>query len=115
MAHRSLTFIPHPRPSRSRHLSLVSEMGFAQRADTHQSYPNIDCRAGQGIALPGGSAVDSFDLLLAWRHWLEASYAPSTVEVYWGAVLRFLAAHPVPLVLITEARIVAWIESFPFR
>jgi integrase len=55
------------------------------------------------------------ELLSVWLSWLDASYAPATVEGYFNAVIRFLAANPVPLVLVTEAMVAAWIETFPFR
>lgn len=59
--------------------------------------------------------MDSLEILSVWREWLGASYAPATVEGYWGAVVRFLSANPVPLVLVTDTVVVAWIESFPYR
>jgi integrase len=57
--------------------------------------------------------VDSMEILSVWRSWLDASYAPATAEGYWGAVIRFVSANPVPLPSVTDAMIAAWIESFP--
>lgn len=59
--------------------------------------------------------MDSLDLLAVWLDWLSASYAPATVEGYWGAVMRFVAANPMPLAMVSEAVIARWIESFPYR
>jgi len=63
----------------------------------------------------GAGSVDTLDILSVWRDWLGASYAPDTVEGYWGAAIRFISANPVPLVLVSEAMVVRWIESFPYR
>lgn len=59
--------------------------------------------------------MDSLEILSVWHTWLEASLAPRTVEGYWGAAIRFVAANPVPLPEVTETIIAAWIESFPWR
>jgi integrase len=59
--------------------------------------------------------MDTMEILSVWHTWLAAGYAPATVEGYRGAVMRFLAANPIPIVEVDEATIAAWIESFPFR
>lgn len=59
--------------------------------------------------------MDTMELLSLWRSWLEANYAPATVEGYWRSVIRFVSATPVPLVAVTDADIAAWIERHPFR
>lgn len=59
--------------------------------------------------------MDTMEILSVWLTWLHASYAPATAKGYYGAVIRFIAANPVPLHQVTEAAVAAWIETFPFR
>lgn len=95
----------HSRHVERRPLSLVADPRLAlQRTSSDDVTP-----------LPGGPDVDSFELLSVWLDWLNASYAPATVEGYWNAVMRFLTANPVPIVLVTEAIVAQWIETFPYR
>lgn len=62
-----------------------------------------------------GPDADSLQILSAWRAWLTASYAPNTVEGYWGHAFRFMRAHPMPLTMVSEQDVAAWLESYPYR
>jgi integrase len=99
--------IPNHPPSHRRHLSLVPHPPFAQE---HISSEDI-----HSLVRSGEDATDSFELIAVWQTWLRASYAPATAEGYHHAVMRFLTANPVPILMVEEAVIAAWIESFPYR
>lgn len=51
----------------------------------------------------------------AWKVWLEASYAPSTVRTYWGTLWRFLAHSPKPLGQMEPGDVASFLASFPYR
>lgn len=59
--------------------------------------------------------MDSLEVLSVWHSFLSASYAEATAEGYWNAVIRFFAAHPMPVAMVSEATVAAWLESFPYR
>jgi integrase len=59
--------------------------------------------------------IDTMEALAGWHTWLNASYAPETVDGYWGAAFRYLRAVPRPLNAHTEQDAAGWLETFSFR
>lgn len=112
-------FIPPPKSSHHRHLSLVHSQrsthlpsGFAPESISPE---DIYLQNALGVLVQERTDVDTMHVLSVWHVWLSASYAPATAKGYWGAVIRFVAANPVPITEVDEHMVAAWIETFPFR
>jgi len=66
-------------------------------------------------ASPMCTQDDTVTIAAAWKVWLEASYAPSTVRTYWGTLWRFLSHTPKPLHQMDADDVAAFLASFPYR
>jgi len=60
-------------------------------------------------------APDSLAIIGAWAAWLEASYAPATVETYLQAVDHLARHARKPLVELDEADVASFIARYPAR
>lgn len=59
--------------------------------------------------------MDSFYQLAEWHKHLAANFAPNTVQLYMGAVRRFLEFAGVPFAEVTAQQVDEWIGTFSFR
>lgn len=84
------------------------------------SLPNSEAKRGLPFSryrpmTTSDMGSDSLSVTARWEAWLMLSYSPATVEGYTGAAFRFFRHVRKPLSDITEADVVAWLETFSYR
>lgn len=55
------------------------------------------------------------EVVAMFKTFATSQYAPKTADLYYRAVVRFLAETGKPLHQITENDVAAWLDQFPFR
>src|SRR5688572_9565281 len=58
---------------------------------------------------------DTMMLLSDWRKFAEASLSAKAVEGYWGVIIRFFLAHPLPLLDVQEEQITEFMTRYAPR